>query len=185
MSAEKMNAVEANAAGLVASPATDETMHIVGRYHVECIGADGQVKWTDVIDNLVTTAGKNEMLEKYLEGSSWSTGTVYMGLKGSGSANAADTMASHAGWSALNITANRGTVTFDDAASGSKATTSAVAHSITTAGPTTVAGCYIVVGGTNGNTNTTGTLFSAGDFSGGTRDVVSGDTLNVTYSVGI
>lgn len=171
-------------AGLVCAPSASEKMEIIGRYTAECRDKDGNLKWTEDFKNLVTTVGKNDMLDKYLAGSSWSTGTVYMGLKGSGSAAAGDTMSSHAGWSQLGITANRGTTSFSAAASGSKQTSSAVAHAITAAGPTTVAGVYVVIGGTSANANTTGVLFSAGDFSA-SRSVVSGDTINVTYTASL
>jgi hypothetical protein len=49
-------------------------------------------------------------------------------------------------------------------------------------GSGTVAGCFINVGGSATKDNTTGTLFSAGDFTAGSKTVTSGDTLSVTYS---
>jgi hypothetical protein len=45
----------------------------------------------------------------------------------------------------------------------------------------TVAGCFINIGGSATKDNTTGTLFSAGDFSS-SKAVVSGDTIAVTYT---
>lgn len=181
---EHLNMNEGVHANLVCKGGLYESMEIVGRYAAECRDAEGNLKWTEEFDNLVTTVGKNDMLDKYLAGSGWTTGTVYMGLKGSGSAAAGDTMSSHAGWSQLDITANRGTTSFSAASSGSKQTSSAVAHAITAAGPTTVAGVYLVIGGTSANANTTGVLFSAGDFSA-SRSVVSGDTINVTYTASL
>lgn len=160
-----------------------DKLSVRGVYFVECIDASGSVKWSDKIQNLVVTVGKNQLLDSYLSGSSWSAGTVYMGLKGAGAVDASDTMTSHVGWAALDITASRAPVSFAAASGGTKATSAPSANVITAGGPTTVAGCFIVVGGASGNTDTTGTLFSAGDFSGGSRVVVSGDTLNVTYSV--
>lgn len=184
---DAMNTVTSASAGVITRPSVDEGMLVKGRYTIECRDADGNLKWSDEFNNLVTTVGKNAMLDQYLAGSAWSTGTVYMGLKGTGSAAAGDTMASHAGWSELNITATSGArlaMTFSAASSGSKVTSSAVSHSITAAGPTTVAGVFVVVGGSATNANTTGTLFSAGDFSS-SRSVVSGDSLNVTYTVSV
>ena len=182
---DDMNIEATAGAGLVARPSASDACEIHGRYTVECIGADGSVKWTDAFDNLVVTVGKNDMLDKYLSGSSWSTGTVYMGLKGTGSAAAGDTMASHAGWSELNCSASSGarqSVSFSSASAGAKATSAAVAWSITSSA--TVAGCFIAIGATATNANTTGVLFSAGDFSA-SRAVVNGDTLIVTYSVSV
>lgn len=186
MPSENLRALEAVAAGAILRPTAMESMEILGVYHVQHI-RDGKVIWEEHFKNLVTTEGKNEMLDKYLAGSAWTTGTVYMGLKGTGSPAAGDTMASHATWSELNISASSGarqSVSFNAASSGSKAASSAVAWSITTAGPSTVAGCFIVVGGNSTNGNTTGKLFSAGNFSAN-RDVYSGDTLNVSWSVGL
>lgn len=183
---EHMDIEAAAAAGLIARPGLVEQMLIKGKYIVECRDKDGKLKWKDEIKNLVTTVGKNDMLDKYLAGSSWTTGTVYMGLKSTGSAAAGDTMSSHGGWTELNASASSGvrqTTSFSAASSGSKATSSAVSWSIT--GTATVAGCFIVVGGASTNGNTTGVLFSAGDFSGGNRSVINGDTLNVTYSASL
>jgi hypothetical protein len=46
----------------------------------------------------------------------------------------------------------------------------------------TVAGCFINIGGSATIDDTTGTLFSAGDFTAGSKTVTSGDTLNVSYT---
>lgn len=141
---------------------------------------------SEEFDNLVTTVGKNYILDNSLAGSSFTTGTVYLGMKGSGTAAAGDTMASHSGWSELNISSSSGVrqaLTWSAASAGSKAAT-AVSFTISTAGPTTVAGCFIVAGGTSANGNTTGTLVSAGDFAA-SRSVSTNDVVNITYSVGL
>jgi len=146
------------------------------RYRVECVGADGQVKWVEEFANLVTTAGKNDLLTKYFKGSTY-TAAWYLGLKGTGTADAADTLASHAGWSEVNPYAgNRPAITFGTASAGSLAASGATAYTIT--GSATVAGAFIATV----NTGTAGTLYSAGDFSA-SRSVVNGDTLNVTPTV--
>lgn len=184
---DKLTATDTTHAGIVMRPSASDQCVAHGRYRVECLAADGSVKWSVDFDNRIVNAGINDMLDKYLAGSSWSTGSVYMGLVNGGTTPtyaAADTMSSHAGWTELtSITANRGTVSWSAASSGAKATSSNVSFSITNSG--TVAGVFLVVGGTSANGNTTGTLFSAGNFTGGSRAVVSGDTLNVSYSVSI
>lgn len=175
------------AAGLVARPAAMEEMLAKGRYTVECRDADGNLKWTDGFDNLVTTVGKNDLLDRYLAGSAWTTGSVYVGLKGSGAPAAADTMSSHASWSELNVSASSGVrqaMSFAAASAGAKASSAAASFTIAAAGPTTVVGMFMVVGGTSANGNTTGVLFSVGDFSV-SRSVVAGDVLNVSYSVSV
>jgi hypothetical protein len=108
-----------------------------------------------------------------------------MGLKGTGSANAADTQASHAGWLEVGLandptySGNRPTPSFSAASAGSKTTSSAVSFNITSTG--TVAGCFINIGGSATKDDTTGVLFSAGDFSA-SKSVVSGDSIAVTYT---
>jgi hypothetical protein len=171
------------------SPLSAEAANIHGHYIVTCLDKTGKVKWEESFDNVVTTVGKNLTLDNILNTSATASTNVYMGLKGTGTAVIGDTMASHASWSELNITASSGArlaPTFSAASSGSKTTSSAVSFSITAAGPTTVAGVFIVLGSTAVVTNgsTAGTLFSAGDFAS-SRSVVSGDTLNVTYTASL
>lgn len=171
-------------ATLVMGSADQERMEIHGRYTVECI-RDGAVVWVEEFDNLVTTVGKNDMLDKYLAGSAY-TATARLSLKGSGAASAADTQASHAGWleiggaNAPAYTGNRPTITFSAAAAGVKATSANATYAITSAG--TVDGAFLNMNGSATKDDTTGILYSAGTFSGGARTVANGDTLNVSYS---
>jgi len=112
-----------------------------------------------------------------------------MGLKGTGAVAAADTQASHSGWlevglaNAPTYSGSRKTPSFSAASGTSKTTSSAVTFSITSSG--TVAGCFINIGGSATVDNTTGTLLSAGDFTGGSRSVINGDTLSVTYTLSV
>jgi hypothetical protein len=160
-----------------------EATSISGYYTVECFN-NGQLVWKDDIHNLVTTVGKNFTMDTTLGNTAG--GAVVMGLKGTGTAAVTDTQASHAGWLEVGLanapvyTGNRPTPTFSAAASGSKTTSSAVTFAITSSG--TVAGCFINIGGSATKDNTTGTLFSAGDFTAGAKTVTSGDTLSVTYT---
>lgn len=165
-------------------PADEVAIH--GHYHAVCYDQDGNVKWEDDIENLVTTVGKNLTLDTILGNTA--AGAVVMGLKGTGTAAAGDTQASHAGWlevggaNAPTYSGNRPTPSFSAASSSSKTTSSAVSFSITGTG--TVAGCFINIGGSATKDNTTGTLFSAGDFSS-SKSVVNGDTIAVTYTASL
>jgi hypothetical protein len=160
-----------------------DTMSIEGYYTAICYSIDGFVKWTEDIHNVVTTVGKNFTLDTTL--GNVAGGAVVMGLKGTGTAVAADTQASHATWlevglaNAPTYSGNRPTPSFSAASAGSKATSSAVSFTITSTG--TVAGCFINIGGSSTKDSTTGTLFSAGDFSS-SKSVVNGDTIAVTYT---
>lgn len=165
-------------------PADSMTIH--GTYHAICRDKDGNVKWEDGIKNLVTTVGKNLTLDTVLGNSA--AGAVVMGLKGTGTAAVGDTQASHPTWDEVGLanaptySGNRKTPSFSAAAAGTKSTSAAVVFAITSTG--TVAGCFINIGGSATIDDTTGTLFSAGDFSS-SKSVVSGDTISVTYSASL
>jgi len=141
-------------------------------------------KWAESFDNLVTTVGKNNMLDQYLAGSSY-TAAWYIGLIGATSyttgAAVGDTSASHAGWVEdveYSQTA-RPTTSWSAAANGSKTLSAACVYSINGDG-TTIKGCFLINISTK--SGTTGTMFSAGLFTGGDKILANGDTLNVTYT---
>ena len=183
MTIDKMTATDMVQASTKYNTMPEDQMSIHGHYTAVCYGADGQIKWQDGIENLVTTVGKNFTLDTTLGNTAG--GAVVMGLKGTGTAVVADTQASHASWlevglaNAPTYSGNRPTPSFSAASAGSKATSSAVSFSMTSTG--TVAGCFINIGGSATKDNTTGTLFSAGDFSS-SKSVVNGDTIAVTYT---
>jgi len=168
-----------------------DEMEIHGTYEVECVDADGNVKWTDKIYNTVVTVGKNLALDTFLAGSSYTVVGPFMGLISSVSFStiaAADTMSSHAGWTeagnanAPTYTAPRKTAAWSAASAGSKSLSGALSFAITSTG--TVKGCFIVYGSGALSTidNTAGTLFSAGLFASGDKAVGNGDTINVSYT---
>lgn len=173
-------------ATVMRSAGAKESFSLHGYYGpIECRDAKGNLKWTAIIDNLVTSLGKNLTLNTILGNAS--AGVVYMGLKSTGATNIADTQASHAGWlevGGLNLptyTAPRKTPTFSAAAAGSKATATPVIFNLTNSG--TVAGCFINIGGLSTVDDTTGTLFSVGDFTTGNKIVSNGDVLSVPFSL--
>lgn len=142
-----------------------------------CLGPDGKEKWRERFSNVVTTVGKTDLVDKYFKGSAY-TAAWFLGLKGTGSAAAGDTLASHAGWSELTpYTGNRPTITFGTTSGGSN---TAIAVSIAITGTATVAGAFL----SSASTGTAGTLYNAADFSV-SRAVQSGDTLNVTPTLSV
>jgi hypothetical protein len=146
-------------------------------YEFECLCRDGSVRWRDSFANLVTTGGKNDLLDKYFAGSGY-TAAWKLGLKGAGAAAVGDTLASHAGWAEVTPYAgNRPALTWNAASAGSKVA-NAVSFAIT--GTATVAGAFV----TDQVSGTTGILYSAGDFAA-SRSVLSGDTLNVTLTASV
>jgi len=184
MFSEKVKMADSCDATVVRGASMKEDQSISGYYVVECHGADGQLKWKDDIHNLVTTVGLNLTMDTVLGNAA--AGAVVLGLKGTGTPVLADTQASHASWlevggaNAPTYTGNRQTPTFGAAVAGAKATSSPVVFSMTGSG--TVAGCFINIGGSATKDDTTGTLFSAGDFTAGSKTVTSGDTLSVSYT---
>lgn len=180
---EELAASETAGASLAARHDHAERLEARGRFTVECVGEDGQVRWTEEFDNLVTTVGKNSLLDVGLGGSSFTA--FKLGLVDGGSTPtfaAADTMASHAGWteSVAYSNASRPTPTFNAASAGSKSTT---ATAFTINATATVAGCFLTDTATK--SGATGLLYSCGAFGAGNRSVLSGDTLNVTYAASV
>jgi hypothetical protein len=128
------------------------------------------------------------MNDAYLDNSA--AGAIVMGLKGAGTAVVADTQASHGSWlevglaNAPTYTGSRPTPAFSASTTANpsvKSTSAAVVFAMTGSG--TVAGAFINVAGSATVDNTTGILFSAGDFTAGSKTVTSGDTINVTYTL--
>lgn len=194
MQSEKADAAISCDAAVVRGNGMTEQASAHGTYFIECIGPDGELKWRDTAENVVTTVGKNLALDTYLAGSSYTVTGPFMGLISSTSYSAvaaADTMSSHAGWleagnaNAPTYTGTRKTAAWSAASSGSKALSSALSFAITGTG--TVKGCFLVYGSGAVNTvdNTSGTLYSAGLFTGGDKAVANGDTLNVSYTASL
>lgn len=192
-----MERIQANSltdAAVVRGGGAAEQMDARGRYHVECVGPDGRVKWIDDFDNVVTTVGKNAMLDAALAGSSYTVTGPFIGLISSVSFSAVaagDTMASHSGWTESGVTnaptysGGRKTASWAAASGGSKALSSNASFAMTGSG--TVKGCFMVfsTGAVSTVDNTSGTLLSAGLFTGGDKVVSNGDTLNVSYSLAL
>lgn len=181
---ENIKPTDHASATMIMNAAVREDIRVVGWYHVQHV-RDGKVIWEDKFPNLVTNLGRNDILDKYFRSSGF-TATPRMGLKGTGTAVAADTQGSHAGWAEVGLanapayTGNRPSITFN-AASGQQISHAAQSFVFTSAG--TVAGCFINMGGLATKDDTTGVLYSAGDFSV-SRAVQINDTLNVTYTAG-
>ena len=146
-------------------------------FDIECIGPDGEVKWRETVRNTVMTAGKTDIIDKYLKGSAY-TAAWYLILKGAGSIAAGDTLASHAGWTeATPYAGNRPTITWGTTSGGSN-TATAVSIAINATATVAGAGCCTV------NTGTSGVLYNMSDFAA-SRSVASGDTLNVTPTLSV
>lgn len=191
---DQLHPVDATGASLIRSGGLIEAAFAEGIFTVECLDAEGNLKWTDTFHNTVMTVGKNVALDAFLAGAAYTVTGPFMGLISSTSysaISAADTMASHAGWleagnaNAPTYTSPRKTAVWSAASAGAKALSAALSFAILTTG--TVKGAFMCYGTGAVSTidNTSGTLLSAGLFSGGDRAVVNGDTLNVSYSLAL
>src|SRR5262245_40634399 len=194
MTEERAHARDCHDASVIRGSGIGEQAEAHGWYEIECIGADGKLKWREVIDNLVQTVVKKLALDTFLAGAAYTVTGPYMGLISSTSYSAVaagDTMASHAGWleaggaNAPTYSGNRKTAVWSSASAGSKSLSAALSFAITSSG--TVKGAFLVYGSGASATkdDTGGTLWSAGTFSTGDKAVVNGDTLNVAYSTSL
>jgi hypothetical protein len=188
MSSEKTTFGDAVDATVIRGAGQTEVIGLEGVYTAECYDVQGNLKWSDSIKNLTTNVGRASLLNSYFANSG--AGAIVMGLKGTGTAVVADTQASHASWlevglaNAPTYSGTRKTPLFASATTANPsvlATSAAVVFAITGSG--TVAGAFINVGGSAVVDSTTGVLFSAGDFTAGSKTVSSGDTINVTYTL--
>jgi hypothetical protein len=169
---------------LESNKTTSEGMRAGGVFHVQCFDKDGNLKWEEKSHNLVVNEGLKDMNDKYFSGAAY-TATWYLGLitgPGSGTTYAAaDTLASHAGWTEFtDYSGNRGAVTFGAATLADPSVITnptPVSFTITGAGGT-IAGAFLA----SVATGSSGILFSESDFQApGDRVTVAGDVLNVTY----
>lgn len=192
---EQASTGDISTATLATNAAFDAPIGMEGFYVVECRDADGNLKWKDDVPNLVVAVGKQLMLDTLLRTSgTYTTVGPFLGLIGSSvTYAAADTMTTKTWTEFTSYTVGgsgvRGTAVF--AASSSSGTTpsnvttsSATAISFAITGSGTIYGCFLVTGTGAVNTlsSTAGTLYSEGNFTGGSKTVANGDTLSVTYS---
>ena len=199
MSNELANFGDSASASVTRGAQHNETLGIQGWYDVKCFDSEGNLKWEDKAPNLVTAVGKQALFDYYFGATGTAGGTAsgtnYLGLcGGTATYTAADTMASHTwtevgGTNAPAYTGNRQAPSWSAATSTGSTpsnvtskTASALTFSMTSSG--TVNGCFINSGASASATKdtTTGILYSAGNFTGGSKTVASGDSLAVTYT---
>lgn len=187
---DKLDPAERLVASAILAAGLENRMKILGRYHAKHY-RKGKLLWEEVFPNLVVTVGKNYMLDGSLQTAPTIVGP-YMGLvSGTPTLAAGDTMASHAGWNEVGLanaptySGNRKTCVWSAASAGAKALSAALNFAITSTG--TVGGAFLVLSTSAVNTidSTAGTLFSAGAFATGNRSVLSGDQINVSYSISL
>lgn len=195
---EKANMIDNIGATVLRGSGFSEESRLTGKYTARCFDADGNLKWEDVFDNVVTDVGANFALNQTFGGTQ--NTTYFLGLISSVGYSVApavgNTMGTHTGWTEAGDSTNlpqwttpaasaRQTITWNAASARSKSLAAVAQFVISAAG--TVKGCFIVTGSgavaTHDDAN--GTLYSAGLFTGGDKAVGIGDTLQVSYSTGL
>jgi hypothetical protein len=193
MQSEKINPVDVSGAEIARAGDMQEQTNIKGHYEVKCLDSEGNLRWVDGFENIVVNTGKIDLLTKYFKGTAY-TAAFYLGLvdnAGFTTYAPGDTMASHAGWteSAAYSNATRPSVSFGTATASGGSSNPGVAGTgtISTSATTfninataTILGAFLTTDNTISGTS--GTLYSVGTFTGGSRSVVSGDSLLVTYT---
>jgi len=191
---EKINITDINSAITIRRNNEMEQLKVKGFYVVKCLDVNGNTKWEDTIENIVTDVGANMMLDQMFGATQNST--YFLGLISSvGYVSVpvvANTMASHATWVEAGNGSNyptwtspasnaRATITWSAASSRQKALSSSASFTIATGG--TVKGCFVVTGSgaVSTNNSTAGTLYSAGTFAAD-KIVDALDTLQVSYT---
>jgi hypothetical protein len=179
---EKLSASDVVGSGMIMRPTLSECMDIIGTFHIQHV-RDGEVLFEEDFNNLVTTQGKNAMLDKFLD-----LGTAYAAIRlglHTTVGNAASTYASPSPQVESTVS-SRVTPSFSAASAGSKATSAAASFSIT--GTATITGAFCAIGAAGissaGDTAATAVLLSTGSFSS-SRSVLNLDTINVTWSLAL
>lgn len=150
---------------------------VMNKYTFECYDRYGNLKWREVCYNLMMTEGLNNLLDATLGGTT-AESAWYVGLvdnSGFSAYAAADTLASHAGWTEFtNYTGNRQAWTKNGVASAGAMSNSSSKAAFPILGTATIRGAFLA----SAATGTSGKLYGAVDFSA-SRSVENGDTLNV------
>jgi len=179
----KARSTDNMSAAVVSGTNTGESAAGGGVFYFTCYDKDGNLKWEDKAKNLVVNQGLQDMNDEYFKGSAY-TASWFVGLISGTSPTlaAADTLASHAGWTETTAySGNRKAATFGTAttADPSVIDNDASQAQFTMNGTVTVSGAFLA----SVDTGTSGVLFSEAEFEApGDRAVVSGDILNVKYT---
>lgn len=164
-------------------------VNIKGYWKMECFDPQGNLKWVEEAHNIVVNVGLDHLLDAVLHGAT-SSDPWYIGLIDNQSnvdIQAADTMASHAGWTEnKNYTLENDTddqrIEYDNEAASSQSTTNSAnkaAFKVDTASQI-IAGAFLC--DNQNRTQDTGILFCAVEFSGD-KNADADDVLQVTYTI--
>ncbi len=164
-------------------------------YLVEFRDATGKLEWSETFDNLIPNAGLNKTLNDTFVAKSPDPIVACGLITGPGAAGvaAADTMASHSGWSEFIGYSNAARPTVSFGAVASQQTTNSASPCVFNINANGTVGGAFMCSGTSGGgagnadqkNGTGGTIRSAGAFSSGDKPVTAGGTLTVTLTASL
>lgn len=161
--------------------------HAAGKWHMDIFDPDGNKIYEDDWENLVTTQGKNSLLNVGLHATTQIT-TWYLGLiSATPTAAAGDTHASHAGWTEITAYSESVRQTFVEnaAASGSIDNVGSVATFTINADGTSIGGALLSSVSTKNSTSGSDILYAVGAFSGGNVTLNNGSTIQLTATFSV
>lgn len=163
---------------------TKDKMPLSGRFQIEHLDKDGNVKGTYDFPNDITNQGKNDIFDiMFSDGTQIANSSWFIGLisnSGYSALAAADTMASHAGWTEFTGYTQATRVAWGAGEPASQSITNASPATFDVNASGTVKGVFVVSNSTKGGT--TGRLWATALFSTDVP-VTNGDQLRVTYTV--
>ena len=153
------------------------------KWRFECRDGNGNLKWTEEFENLVVAEGLNKLLDATFK-AGLASPAWYAGLKDTGTVAAGDTMASHPGWAELSGYSEAARPAFTPGAvSGGSVDNSASKAVFSINASDDIYVGFISDDATKGGTS--GTLYGAGDFTGGAKSVSNGDQLSVSITLSV
>lgn len=160
-----------------------DMLTIVGKWHTDHYRGGKKIAEYDILND-ITTAGKNSLLDTMFNSATQVASTSwYAGLINNASFtgyNAADTMASHSGWTEWTSYSQSTRVLWGQGATASATITNASPIVFDINGTGTIRGLFITTVATK--SATTGLLWSGASYTS-TVDVLPGDEIRSTYSL--
>jgi len=148
-----------------------------GRFRIECYDRHGHLKWEQTAKNLVTDEGLEDILDVVLLSGTQRT-SWYVGLTdATPSPAAADTLASHPGWTEADEYSEGARQAYTGSRSSQTVSNSASVASFSITASITVGGAFLCTAATG----TSGILLCVAAADGGNESAANGDVILVTY----
>lgn len=169
---------------MVRNRKAEDALPIKGMFHVEHLDKDGNLIQAYDFPNDIVNVGKNDLLDVYFsDGTQTAASAWVIGLISNSSYSAlaaADTMASHGGWTEFTGYSQSTRVAWTPGNPSSQSITNGTAATFDINATGTVKGIFVANQNTKGGTS--GILWATALFSADVP-VTSGDQLKVTYTV--